>query len=35
MPSTYDCWAAESGPPGERLAAFESWLWHELKTRLQ
>jgi hypothetical protein len=34
-PSTYDLWSNERLGDGERLAAFESWLWHELQTRLK
>ena len=33
--NTFDRWASERTPPGERLAAFETWLWHELQTRLK
>lgn len=33
-PSTFEVWSNERSVPGARLAAFESWLFEEMSTRL-
>ncbi len=33
--TTFEVWSNQRTVPGERLVAFESWLWEEMTTRLE